>query len=136
MKSLLLVVLMATISSCSSTPDSPESLDLNTKDVSGKWQLTESLADPGDGSGTWQTVENGRTLEFTANGIVQSSTSFCNDREVNETSYNSAEKLIITDCGENTFELKYELKEGNLFVTPHNPRCVEACGSKFSKIED
>jgi hypothetical protein len=68
MKNLSLIFLFATITSCSTTFNSPA--DLDTKEITGKWQLTESLADPGDGSGTWQTVENGRTLEFDEDGMV------------------------------------------------------------------
>jgi hypothetical protein len=135
MKNLLFIVLFAAITSCSTTPNSPD-LNLDSEEITGKWQLTETLADPGDGSGTWQTVENGRTLEFTSNGLVKTSGSFCNEEEINETSYDSAEKMISTDCGENTIELKYELKEGKLFIYPHSPRCIEACGSKYEKIED
>ncbi|WP_037319817.1 hypothetical protein [Salegentibacter sp. Hel_I_6] len=134
MKILLFLALCATISSCSTAPNSPA--DLDTKEITGKWQLIETLADPGDGSGTWQTVENGRTLEFSPNGLVKTSGSFCNEEEINETSYDNAEKMISTDCGEKIIELRYELKEGDLFIYPHNPRCVEACGSKYRKIED
>jgi len=133
MKILLFLALFATISSCSITPNSPANLD--TKEITGKWQLTETLADPGDGSGTWQTVENGRILEFDKNANVYSSTSFCNEEEINEASFDATEKMISTDCGEKIIELRYELKEGNLFIYPHSPRCIEACGSKYRKIE-
>jgi len=134
MKSLLSIVLFASILSCSTTPKSPH-MDLDAKEITGTWHLTETLADPGDGSGTWQTVENGRTLEFTGDSIVSSSTSFCNENESNEVTYDSDQKMIHIDCGEKEFVLRYELKEGNLFIYPHNPSCVEACGSKYEKIE-
>ncbi len=136
MKNLLFIALFATLAGgCSSTPNSPD-LNLDKGEITGKWQLTETLSDPGDGSGTWQPVENGKTLEFTSNGLVKSSTSFCHEEDINETSYDNVENMISTDCGENTFELKYEVKDGDLYVYPHNPRCAEACGSKYEKIED
>lgn len=135
MKHLLFIILSTAITSCSTTANSPD-LNLDKEEITGKWQLTASLADPGDGSGTWQPVENGRTLEFTSKGLVKSSTSFCSGEDINETSYDNTEKIISTDCGENTFELKYELKDGDLYVYPHSPRCIEACGSKYEKVED
>ena len=133
MKNLFLIFLFATITSCSTTFNSPA--DLDTKEITGKWQLTESLADPGDGSGTWQTVENGRTLEFDEDGMVYSSTSFCYGEEIHEATYDASEKMISSNCADRNVELSYELKEGKLFVTPHNPRCAEACGTKYSKVE-
>lgn len=134
MKNLLSIVLFTSILSCSTTPNNPDT-DFNTKEITGKWQITETLADPGDGSGTWQTVENGRTLEFTDDGVVNSTNSLCNENEINKAIYDSDEKMINIDCGESEFVLRYELKEGSLFIYPHNPMCVEACGSKYEKIE-
>ncbi len=133
MKNLFLIFLFATITSCSTTFNSPA--DLDNKEIVGKWQLTEALADPGDGSGTWQTVENGRTLEFDENGMVYSSTSFCYGEQINEATFDASEKMISSNCADRNVELSYELKEGKLFITPHNPRCAEACGTKYSKVE-
>lgn len=134
MKNLFLIFLFATITSCSTTFNSPA--DLDTKEITGEWQLTEVLADPGDGSGTWQTLENGRILEFDEEGIVYSSTSFCYGEEINEASYETSEKMISSNCADRNVMLRYELKEGSLIVYPHNPRCTEACGSKYTKIKD
>jgi len=134
MKNLFLIFLFATITSSSTTFKSP--VDLDNKEITGKWQLTESLADPGDGSGTWQTVENGRTLEFDENGMVYSSTSFCYGEQINEATFDASEKMISSNCADRNVELSYELKEGKLFITPHNPRCAEACGTKYSKLEN
>ena len=43
---------------------------LENNGLVGKWKLTEYLADPGDGSGKWQTVsdEFSHTIEFHADG--------------------------------------------------------------------
>ncbi|SKB62811.1 hypothetical protein SAMN05660776_2223 [Salegentibacter holothuriorum] len=131
MRNLLLLVSIAIITSCAKS-----SLELNTKEISGKWQLAEILADPGDGSGTWKTVENGKTLKFDEDGMVYSSTSFCYGEEINEASYDASKKMISSNCADRNVELSYELKEGNLFVYPHNPRCIETCGSKYKKMED
>ncbi len=136
MKSLLIIVLFATMtSSCSTTPNSPD-ISLDKEEITGKWHLTETLADPGDGSGTWKTVENGRILEFENDGIVTSSTTYCYNEEIYEASYDTAEKMINSDCADRTIALRYEIKEGDLFIYPHNPRCIEACGSKYEKVED
>ncbi|HKL34943.1 MAG TPA: hypothetical protein VJ899_01490 [Salegentibacter sp.] len=134
MRNLLLIFFFATIASCSTTLSGPANLE--TKEITGKWQLTETLADPGDGSGSWRTVENGRVLEFGEDGMVFSSTSFCNGEEINEAAYEVSEKMISSNCADKIFTLRYELKEGSLFVYPHNPACIEACGSKYRKIED
>lgn len=134
MKKLLLIVLFAAITSCSTIPNNPE-LKLDKNEITGKWQLTESLADPGDGSGTWQTVRNGRILDFKDNGVVISSSTYCYNQEIYEASYDAAENMINSDCADRAVALKYEIKEGELFIYPHSPRCMEACGSKYEKIE-
>ena len=42
----------------------------HNKGLEGKWKMTDYLADPGDGSGKWQTVKDpmAHTIEFGADG--------------------------------------------------------------------
>ncbi|WP_452222106.1 hypothetical protein [Lacinutrix salivirga] len=37
----------------------------------GNWKLIEVLVDPEDGSGTFQSIESNKTIEFKVNGIVK-----------------------------------------------------------------
>jgi hypothetical protein len=69
-------------------------------------------------------------------GIIFSSKSFCYGVGINEASYDTAEKMISAACANRNIMLRYQLKEGDLFVYPHSPRCIEACGSKYKKAED
>src|SRR5277367_408039 len=47
---------------------------IGNKSIIGKWELSENLLDPGDGSGTWHPVDssNPSYLEFKADGTLVS----------------------------------------------------------------
>lgn len=65
-QALLLMILLTAIFSCKKDENGPA---LNSGLV-GKWKLVESLLDPGDGSGTFRTVDemSSNVVEFKANG--------------------------------------------------------------------
>ena len=58
-KILALAVIILTVISCSKNDD-----DTSSNLLKGTWKLTEVLADPGDGSGTFNLVNSNKNLIF------------------------------------------------------------------------
>ena len=99
--------------------------------IVGKWKLTESLADPGDGSGVWTAADpvnpvylefkEDNSLIFTPSGI-----------------YNSDHYRILSDStilflrDTDQLQLRYKLLENKLTLTPP---CYEPCGQKYIAVE-
>lgn len=102
----------------------------------GKWQLTETLVDPGNGSGTFQDVSSDKTIKFKSNGTFTSNGSICdlntdaNDATSGEYS-NSEHTVTPTGCGSSSTVLNYEIINGDLIL--HYP-CFEACQVKYEKV--
>ncbi len=94
-----------------------------------KWILTETLADPGDGSGKWTSVDkqNYYFIKFYDDGSVETNiyTSLGGLKRfkiINDSSIN-----FIYANG-NTFKLFYKIIDFSLTISGG---CTEACGSKF-----
>lgn len=65
MKKTVLLVLVVGLLTC----DATDPLDnYHITKLEGMWQLTAVLADPGDGSGTYQPVSSQKTLTFCMDG--------------------------------------------------------------------
>ncbi len=101
----------------------------------GKWLLTETLADPGDGSGTFQAVNSSKTLTFNGDGTVTSNGSICLLSIESNTSssgtYSTGDSTITSsDCTNSPLALTYELDGSTLII---NYPCIEACKGKFEK---
>ena len=93
----------------------------------GTWTLVETLADPGDGSGTWQPAATPLTLTFAADGIITGD-AFPQARRY-EVLGNTTIKFIYAD---GTFiNYNYVLTETTLSLSGGG--CIEACGVRFSK---
>jgi len=105
------------------------------KTISGKWQLIEILVDPGDGSGTFSPVTDGKIIEFKEDNTVTNLDSpfSCNSPDVNLpiiATYSEKDKKIrFSDCP--NFSLGVEIKNDNLLIYPP---CIEPCASKYKKI--
>lgn len=136
----LLVVVLASAYSCQKETVATENETQNSSLV-GKWRLVEYLADPGDGSGTWQKTptEFVETIEFRADG------SFVAE---------SANGLSTGDLFD-----KYKILEGNRLEMRYRPGtnqvashiwtyadltpatltlqygCIEACGGKYVRVQ-
>ncbi|MBW1296995.1 hypothetical protein [Aquimarina litoralis] len=128
---VLLVIPFLMLSACSNDDDN----GIENPDLLGKWRLIEQLVDPGDGSGTFQTVSSNQELEFLAEGVLQvSNGSLCSlsvDTEGNSTeSYSLDEGKITADCN-NFIGISFEIKEGRLFLYFS---CIEGCAQKYQKI--
>tara|TARA_R110002072_G_scaffold31648_2_gene97389 strand:- start:125 stop:517 length:393 start_codon:yes stop_codon:yes gene_type:complete len=97
------------------------------------WKLIEMLADPGDGSGTFQPVASDKLVQFYANGTVTSNGFLCQmGTESNSGSsgtYSEAEmSLTPNNCGIAPFVIYYEFEGANLIL---NYPCIEACRERY-----
>lgn len=97
------------------------------------WKLMEVLADPGDGSGTFQPVSSDKTVSFYANGTVSCNGQLCTmGSESNNGStgtYTESEMTITPEnCGISPFVIYYEFDGSDLIL---NYPCIEACREKY-----
>ncbi|MGB0177658.1 MAG: lipocalin family protein [Owenweeksia sp.] len=97
----------------------------------GTYQLKEVLADPGDGSGTFQPVTSSKTITFTTNGTVSSNGDLCNMSVDSNTptsgTYSLADSSItVTNC----MKLYFEVSGNELII---NYPCIEPCRARFTK---
>ena len=144
MKKYLFIALLVFISSCSS--DDNKAKDEDESGVVGKWKLIEQLADPGDGSGTFQSIESERIITFFKNGIVEINGVLCfmtsetGDKETGSyslTSDNAADttydgEIFPNTCSSSFSKVFFDLPtSGNLILWY---TCIEGCGQKFEKI--
>ncbi len=110
--------------------------------IVGKWQLIETLADPGDGSGVFLPVTSDFVIEFLSDGTFQANGKLCDvtiasgDPSTGKYDTETME-LILENCDigqPETTALKwpYLFEEGKLIV---QLLCIEPCGMKFEKID-
>ena len=96
--------------------------------IVGKWKMTESLIDPGNGSGTWIPDGSGVTfVTFFANGTLSNNTTFLTGYDRYYTTPDSKIYVIKTSSSD-TARMGYLLEPGKLTI---NPQCYEACGYRF-----
>lgn len=106
-------------------------------DLQHSWKLIAVLADPGDGSGTFQAVSSDKTVSFFLDGTVSSNGSICTmGTEVGTGStgtYSVADSTINVDgCPVAHFPLTFEMQGANLIL---NYPCIEACREKYEPID-
>lgn len=103
-----------------------------------KWHLIEQLADPGDGSGTFQPVTSNKTVEFLEDGTLTSNGNLCNmDLQVGDGStgtYSLADSTILpNNCGfAPPFPMTFEIQNGFLII---NYPCIEPCREKYEQVD-
>lgn len=105
-------------------------------DLIGKWQLIEVLSDPGDGSGTFSSVESDKTITFRNGGIIVSNGSLCDmgitsDRPTFGTYSSSESTFNSTDCNNSEYDFEFE-KNGNILIIKYP--CIEPCQAKYKRI--
>jgi hypothetical protein len=135
-KRLLIFMLIGLICSCNTNDDSTEP---STADLIGVWKLIENLADPGDGSGVFVSVDSEKTIAFNGDGSVNSNGSLCDMSPQSDTSsngtYSLTESIInseICPSGEGIFDISFVLENASLIISYP---CIEPCQSKYIKIE-
>ncbi len=114
--------------------------DDNENSIIGTWKLSAQLADPGDGSGTFQAVSNNRTVTFYRNGTYSSNGNFCTmNSDSNETttgsySFTNTEKSLTPNCNNSIIKLKLNIENNQLTMT--NFGCYESCAQKYVKLNN
>ena len=125
-KATLFIISLGVVISCSKKEDK------QTETSSGeKYKLIEMLADPGDGSGTFQAVTSSKTIEFKTNGTVVSNGKLC-DMSTSSSSA-TAGTYSFTDStisSANCNSLPFEITGKHLII--FYP-CIEPCQGKFEK---
>jgi len=133
----IIFCIILTILSCSNEDEKVE----NVNSIVGTWKLIEIYNDPGDGSGSWNSVENGYSYKFAVNGEF-TSTRFSECSSGNY-SINSNELTLNFDCDgftagienpEGTFIENYGFESNTVILVPTYLNCDEGCGWKFEKI--
>jgi hypothetical protein len=119
------LILMMIVTGCSKSATS----NTSSNSIVGKWIQTFYLADPGDGSGTWQPNNSG------ANYIIfhEDSSAECNSNSYFELkSYHilSDSTLTLVYSDGTTFQHWYKL-DGNTLKLMGG--CIEACGGIYSR---
>lgn len=102
-----------------------------------KWHLIEQLADPGDGSGTFQPVNSEKTISFFEDGSISSNGQLCTmstESNVSSSGTYSESELAITpdNCGVAPFIIYYEMDGPNLILSYP---CIEPCKEKYEPVD-
>ena len=132
-KFLILLAGIVFVVACNNDDDNgPAGTDAS---VVGEWTLTEILADPGDGSGTFQPVVSSKSLTFSATGEVTSSGNICSmfivGNEPTSGLYSEEDHSITATCGI-TYPITYEIDAEDNLILSHP--CIEACQEKYVRI--
>ncbi|WP_052408566.1 lipocalin family protein [Nonlabens sp. Asnod3-H03] len=118
--------------SCDSSDDAGNVL---TSDIVGTWQLTANLSDPGDGSGSFQSVSSNKTITFNADGTFTSNGDVCDMSITTSTNtngtYNTTDKTINANCGTTNLPISYTIDNLTMDISYF---CIEACQSRYRKI--
>ncbi|MGL1885571.1 MAG: hypothetical protein OCD76_03560 [Reichenbachiella sp.] len=137
MKFEIITLIIIMLSGCSNSDD-----EIKTEQsIIGNWKLIEVYSDIGDGSGDWNSVENGYSYSFSSNGEF-TSTRFS---ECSSGTYtiNSDELTLVFDCSgfttgienpEETFVENYAFELNTVILVPTYLNCDEGCGWKFKKM--
>lgn len=129
-KIITLAVIILTVISCTKNDDNTSSNLLK-----GTWKLTEVLADPGDGSGTFNSVNSSKNLIISNGGNLSSNGAICDmsiETNVSSTgTYSEVNSTINSaNCPNNT--IKYELN-GNTLILIYP--CFEPCQAKYTRVQ-
>jgi len=132
-KSVITLITVGILFSCNNDDDSNSETELV-----GNWKLIEILADPGDGSGTFNSVESEKIITFESGGIITSNGALC-DMSINTDNptsgtYSISESTINpSDCIIDpipNFIYRFEQNENILIISYP---CIEPCKVKFIK---
>lgn len=122
----LLLAIAAIATACSS-----QKTQVATSPLTGKWQLTKTLADMGDGKAKWTFIDKDSVLI----------TDLKNDGSIAGNAMPGTTKYTITDSAHlavtiehnaEPIDYRYKIVEDTLEL---NPPCREACGMRFVRIK-
>ncbi|MBQ4819070.1 lipocalin family protein [Aquimarina sp. MMG016] len=129
----ILLIIIGFFTSCSNDNNN----NSETVVLIGKWKLIEQLADPGDGSGTFHSIDSQKILEFKTNGTILSENgSLCNpysEQQITSGNYSLSESRITTNCQDpNIAFISFEIIDSFLIL---NFASNEGFSQKFIKIQ-
>ncbi|WP_130736341.1 hypothetical protein [Flavobacterium sp. J27] len=131
-KQILTFLIMASLSSC----NNDDSCSCANNKLVGKWKLIEVLADPGDGSGTFNPIESNKILEFKNNNTVVTNTSMCNpfsNEIVVSGVYNYFASTIVTNCQNPTAaSVDFEIENNNFLILTYIS--TEGYAQKYKRV--
>ena len=139
MKRVALFILSLIFINCASDDTKPKDAD---EPLLGKWKIIERLVDPGDGSGTFQSIDSERTIEFFNNATVTVNGVMCYmATEVSShttgtyvsifgSDFNDGE-ITPPDCNYDGAKVWYKISGANLILWY---QCIEGCGEKYIKV--
>ena len=109
--------------------------DTVSTDIIGEWELIEVLADPGDGSGRFTSVNGDKRIRFFEDGAYTSTGSICDFTVEAQGSSNGTYTLsdagYFIICGESPdYTIGLRIENGFLILTFP---CIEPCLQKFRK---
>lgn len=111
----------------------------NISPLIGEWKLVEQLADPGDGSGVFESIDSEKTITFFEGGSVKSNGDLCYmgsivDYKGTDAEWDDDKKMILKlSCGnEEVTSISYSLKDSDLILRFF---CIEACAQKYEKVK-
>lgn len=130
MQKVFILLVFLSLFSCSE--DEP----LVVPELVGTWRIIEVLADPGDGSGTFQPIAREKTVAFFESGEVISNGPLCGSlnqtSEIGQGVYSLQDSTITPFCANLDFSTKiyFEFEGANLIL---NYPCIERCAEKYLK---
>lgn len=129
---IIALAAIASLTSCSDD-DKSKTNEINAP-VIGEWHLIEVLADPGDGSGTFNPVESSKTVTFKSNGEVTSNMGICFSTDgtpsTTPATFNPDDQTITTDCKVGSYPVSYEITNSQLIL---HYISIEGYSEKYDK---
>ena len=121
------VLLVCALAACTTQKTSSNAIP----SLAGKWKLTETLADIGDGKAKWAAVSKDSLLvsEFKADGSISG------NAMPGTTHYVVADSIHLNMTIEHNadpIDYRYKVSKDSLLL---NPPCREACGMRFVRVK-
>jgi hypothetical protein len=129
-KTLFILFITGILFSCNNDNNSS-----SNEELVGNWKLIEVLADPGDGSGTFSSVESNKIITFENDGIITSNGNLCDmsissGNQTSGTYSNSESTFNSSECNNPDYNFTFEKNENILII---NYPCIEPCKAKYMK---
>ncbi len=128
---VLISVIFLSLVSCKKDKIDPDDILIGT------WKLSEILADPGDGTGTFVPVDSDKKITFKTNSKIISNGNLCNisaDTTTPTEGNYSIDKFtfVSENCNNPDYEYSFVI-EGNEMIITYP--CIEGCKAKYHKID-
>ena len=127
---VLSVLILILANACTKNHEVPQTA------LEGKWKLTESMVDPGNGGGKWMKVPEKSPYEFVT---------FSGTGKIESNVFGEYTEYSLKDSTTLSFKRKNNTIQNYLFaidgktltMSPAGPiLCIEGCAIRFSKVED